>query len=139
IVVLGDETSGGQFIDKVTGDLFVEVEIEILQPLVGIAKSRLLAPALKQAVGALGEFVLHERGDEVDRCHALGAGLLQARFQPGRSPAEAQVRECTVKLDEVHWDSSCFIWAIRSRYWVRSRMSGSMCTRERCAGGRRSR
>ena len=115
ILVLGDEAPGGQLVEEMARDLLVEVEGEILQPFIRIAEGRLLAATLEQPVGALGEFVLHERGDEVDRSHALGACLLQARLQHGGHATKAQLLERTIELDEVHWESSCFIWAIRSR------------------------
>src|SRR5438093_103919 len=89
-------------IDGLTTHLLVEVEIEVLQPLVRIAEGGLLASAFEQAVGAAGKLVLYEGGDEIDRSHTLGARLLQSSVQNGGHTAEAQLLERPVELDEVH-------------------------------------
>ena len=61
-----DERRGGQFEDQAAIHLFVEVEIEVIEGHLRIAKLRLLPPSLQQSVAATSQFVGYQTGEEVD-------------------------------------------------------------------------
>jgi hypothetical protein len=71
--------------------LGVELEVEVVQSLVGIAETGLLAPPLQQALAAAAQLVRHQDGDQVDGGHGFALGLQQARFQDSGYAAQAQL------------------------------------------------
>jgi hypothetical protein len=83
-------------------------------------------PALEESVLPTLELVLDEGGDEVEGGELLRLGLQQAGFKAGGHAGAAELTEGALQLDEVHVGiSSCVFCAMKSRYWVRPRMSGS--------------
>lgn len=77
----GDKGAGGQLKDQAAIHLLVEGEIEVVEGPERIAELGLLAPALQHAVGATGEFIGDQAGDQVQGSHGFGLGLTQAGFQ----------------------------------------------------------
>ena len=74
------------------------------------------APAVEEAVLAPDELVGDERGDEVERRHALGLCLAQARFERGGHAGEAELAEGAVEFGEGHSSVSLSMWrSMRSR------------------------
>ena len=121
--------------------LAVEIEVEGVERLAGVAKARLLAAALQEAIGAAGQLVADEHGEEVERRQAFGLRLLEAHLDERGDAAEAEMAERPGEFGECHGQSSVgSVWAaIRSRYWVSSRMSGSIWRSASCGRGQRSR
>ena len=72
-----------------------------------------MAPG-EQPVLAPLELVAEERCDQVDRCHLLGLGLLQARIEDVGHAGEAQLAEGLIEFDEIH-DGSPILRSMRSR------------------------
>src|SRR6266496_1717535 len=90
---IGSDQGGGSFIaahddlEKILGrgvrpavHLFVEVEIEGVQPLVRVTEAGLLDAAGEQPVLAAQELIADESGEEVDRRQLSGLGFEQARL-----------------------------------------------------------
>ena len=97
-----DEGAGGQVEDQAAIHLRVEGEVEVVEGLVGIAEAGLFAAPLQQAVGAAGEFVGDQAGEQVDGRHGFGLGLAQAGFQHGGHAAEAELAQRALQFDEIH-------------------------------------
>src|ERR1035437_6692355 len=70
-----DPAGGGEIEDETAIHLDVELEVEVIQLLVGIAELRLLVAPLQQSCAATGEFVRDQCGDQVDRSHVIGLCL----------------------------------------------------------------
>ena len=66
-----DEGSGGQVEDQTAIHLLVEVEVEVVEGPLRVAKLGLLGPALQQTIAATSEFVRDQAGEEVDGGRAL--------------------------------------------------------------------
>src|SRR5260370_19920754 len=140
VLVLGDEAAGGEFEDEAPIHLLVEVEVKGVEHLAPLAEAGLFHPAIEEPVLAALELVLDERGKEVDGGELLRLGLQQPWFEAGGHAGAAELAEGTLQLDEVHVGRSSWVLrAMRSRYWVRSRMSGSTWRSVRGAAGCRSR
>src|SRR5713226_5474557 len=126
-----DEGTCSQVEDQTAIHFLVEVEIEIIQRLLRVAKLRLLATSLQQPFAATSQFIRYQTGDQIDRCHPFGLGLAQTGLQHGSYAAEPQLFQGTVQLNQIHGCSSFslsfVLWLIRSRYCTRSRISGSTC------------
>jgi len=71
----GDEGTGGQLKDQAAIHLLVEGEIEVVESLERVAERGLLAPAFQHAVGAAGEFIGDQAGDQIQGGHRFGLGL----------------------------------------------------------------
>ena len=88
-----DPAGGGQIEDQTAIHLGVELEVEVIQLLVGVAELRLLVAPLQQPLAAAGKFVGDQRGDQVDGRHVLRLRLQQACFQHGGHAAQAQLHQ----------------------------------------------
>src|SRR4029453_168315 len=63
VLVLRDEAAGGEVVEEGAGLFLVEVEIEGVERLAGIAEAGLGAAAVEEAILAADEFIAHECGD----------------------------------------------------------------------------
>jgi hypothetical protein len=72
VLPLGDEAAGGELEDEGPVHLLVEVELEGVEGLPGVAEAGVLDPALEQPVLALEQLVLDEGREKVDRGQRLG-------------------------------------------------------------------
>ena len=57
VLAPADEGGGRQIEDKSTVHLGIELEVESIKGLVGVAETRLLVPALQQPLAAAGQFI----------------------------------------------------------------------------------
>jgi hypothetical protein len=141
IGVRGDEARGGELVDERAVHLAVEIEVEGVERLAGVAKARLLAPALQEPIATAGQLVADEHGEEVEWRQAFDLRLLEAHLDQRGDAAEAEMAECFGEFGERHGQSSVGVrvWAaMRSRYWVSSRMSGSIWRSASGGRGQRS-
>jgi len=83
--------ASGQIKDEATVHFGVELEVEVIQRFLRIAKPGLFAAALQQSVGATVEFVVDEAGNQINGRHRFGLCLMKAGFQDGRYAAEAEL------------------------------------------------
>jgi hypothetical protein len=83
-----DEGAGGQVEDQTAIHLLVEVEVEVVESPLWVAKLGLLGPALEQAIAATSEFVGDQAGEEVDGGHGFGLSLVETGFEYGRDTAQ---------------------------------------------------
>ena len=86
IFPLADERAGGQVENQAAVHLRVEVEIEVVQALFGVAERGLFAAAVEQALAAPREFVGDQTRNQIDGRHGFGLSLAQPGF-PHRSHA----------------------------------------------------
>ena len=82
------KAAGGQIEDQTAIHLLVEVEVEVIEGLLRVAKLGLLCPALQQAIAATSEFVGDQAGEEVDRGHGFGLSLVETGFEHGGDSAQ---------------------------------------------------
>lgn len=87
---------------KAAVHLGVEGEVEVVQRLVGIAEAGLFAASFQQTVGAAGEFVRDQAGEQIDGRHGFGLRLMQARFQHLGHAAQAELPQGALEFDKVH-------------------------------------
>lgn len=80
----------------------------------------------KQAVLSTQQLIADERGQEVEMRLSLGGGALDADLEHVGHARQAQLAKRAVDFDEVHGVSPWLRRMTRSRYWVRSRISGSI-------------
>ena len=73
--MFGDESAGGQVEDQAAIHLLVEIEIEMVEGLLRVAKPSLFVPPLQQSLAATVEFIGDQAGDQIDGRHGLGLGL----------------------------------------------------------------
>jgi len=66
------EGAGGQVEDQTAIHLLVEVEVEVVEAPLWVAKLGLRGPSLQQAIAAMSEFVRDQAGEEVDRGDGFG-------------------------------------------------------------------
>ena len=92
---MSDPACRGQIEDQIAVHLGVELEVEVVQALVGIAELRLFVASLQQPLAAAGQFIRDQRGDQVDGRHVLRLRLQQARFQHGGHAAQAQLHQAS--------------------------------------------
>jgi hypothetical protein len=64
--VTGDEGAAGQVEDQTAIHLLVEVEVEVVEAPLWVAKLGLLGPALQQTIAATSELVRDQAGEKVD-------------------------------------------------------------------------
>ena len=83
-----DEGSGGQVEGQTAIHLLVEVEVEVVEGPLRVAKLGLLGPALQQAIAATSEFVRDQAGEEVDGGHGFGLRLVETSFEHGGDTAQ---------------------------------------------------
>jgi hypothetical protein len=107
VFMLGDEARGGEVEDERTVQLPIEIEIEGVEGLGGIAKVRLRAAPGEQAILPPDEFIGDERGDEIERSLTLGLRLAEARIQDIRHAREAELAECAIEFGKRHSMVSC--------------------------------
>src|SRR5260370_26426405 len=88
---LAYEGSGGQVEDQTAIHFGIESKVEVVERLIGVAKTSLLAAALQQSVRAPRQFVGDQAGNQVDGCHRLGLRLAQAAFQYGGHAAQPEL------------------------------------------------
>jgi hypothetical protein len=82
--------------------LLIEVEVEVVEGLLGVAELGLLCPPLQQALAAACEFVGDQAGEQVDGGERFGLGLAQTGFQHGGHSAQAKLFERAVEFDRIH-------------------------------------
>src|SRR6266496_56705 len=102
----GDEGASSEIEDQAAIHLFVEVEVEVVERLLGVAELGLLFPPLQQALATTGEFVGDQAGDQVDRGERFALCLTQTRLQRGGHAAQSKLFESTCEFDEIHGSSS---------------------------------
>src|SRR5207302_423036 len=97
-----DELACGELEDEAAVHLLVEVEIECIEGLVGLAKLSVLDAAPEQPIATDGELVGDECGEEVDRSHLAALSFEDPRLESerrgagiidGRSPVLSRERE----------------------------------------------
>jgi hypothetical protein len=115
VLPLGDEAAGGELEDEGPVHLLVEVELEGVEGLPGVAEAGVLDPALEQPVLALEQLVLDEGREKVDRGQRLGLGLEQTPFEPGGHAGAAELAEGALQFDERHEGTSWVLCAITAR------------------------
>ena len=86
-----DEGAGGQVEDQAAVHLLVEVEVEVVEGSLRVAKLGLLGPAFQQAIAATSEFVRDQAGEEVDGRHGFGLRLVKTSFEHGGDTAQPQL------------------------------------------------
>ena len=93
-----DEAAGGELEDERAVDLRVEVEVEGVERLVGVAEAGLLDAPREQAILAADELVADERRDE-----SIGAsrssGLEEPRLEGVGHAGEAELAQRAVEFD----------------------------------------
>src|SRR5436190_4897966 len=110
-----NESAGGQIEDEAAIHFGVEVEIEIIEGFLGIAKLSLFAAAIEQAVAAPGEFVINQASNEVDGRHGFSLRLMDPGFQHGSDAAEAELPESTLQFNQIHSSFSLIFRSMTSR------------------------
>ena len=116
VVVRGDEAAGGELEDAGAIHLLVEVEVEGVEGLAGVAEAGVGPAALEEAVLTADEFVGDERGDEIERRQPLGLGLAEAGFERRGHAGEAELADGAVEFGERHSGTSGSGWrSMRSR------------------------
>ena len=83
-----NEGAGGQVEDQTAIHLLVEVEVEVVEAPLWVAKLGLLGSALQQAIPATSEFVRDQAGEEVDGGHGFGLSLAETGFEHGGNTAQ---------------------------------------------------
>src|ERR1700758_912358 len=101
-----DEGASGEIEDETAIHLLVEVEVEVIEGLLGIAELGLLFSPLQQTLTTTGEFVREQAGDQVDRGERFALRLTQTGLQQSGHAAQTQVFESPREVDEVHGSSS---------------------------------
>src|ERR1700722_9314311 len=135
-----DKLASRQLEEEPSIHLLVEVEIEGIEGLVGVAKLGLLEAAEDQAVTAPRQLVGDERRDEVEMGHLVGLGLEDSGLDALGHAAEAKDVHAALELYEVHSVSPCrwVMCEMRSRYTVSGRIRSSTCLRFSAGDGYRS-
>src|SRR5207302_8335552 len=80
VLGLGNEVPGGELEHEPAIQLLVKVEVKRIERLAAVAVAGLLDPASQEPVLPAEQFVLHERGEEIDRGQLLRLGLEQPRL-----------------------------------------------------------
>src|SRR5260370_21372289 len=88
-----NEGAGGQVEDQTAIHLLVEVEVEVVESPLWVAKLGLLGSALQQTIAATGEFVRDQAGEEVDGRHGFGLSLVDTGFEHGGKSAQPCCRK----------------------------------------------
>ena len=101
-----DEGAGSEIEDQAAIHFLVEVEVEVVERLLGVAELGLFFPPLQQALATPGEFVRDQTGDQVDGGERFALCLAQMGLQHGGHSAQAKLFEGTIEFDEIHSSSS---------------------------------
>jgi hypothetical protein len=101
-----DELAGGELEEEAAIHLLVEIEVEGVEGLVGLAKPGLLDAALEEPIGADGELVADEGREKVDGRHPGGLRFEDSGLEGVSHAAEAELTERSLQLDEIHRSSS---------------------------------
>ena len=100
---LRDEAAGGELEDEARGPSSVEVEVEGVERLAGVAEAGAACTRRSRSRSwRRCSSSLHERRDEIERRQLLGLGLDEARLEGGGHAREAQLAERAVSFGEVH-------------------------------------
>src|SRR5262249_40597668 len=83
VLMASDERCGRQIEDQAAIHLLVEVEIEVIERHLRIAKLCLFPSPLQESVAAASQIIGDQTGEEVDGYHRFCLGLLQAGFKYG--------------------------------------------------------
>src|SRR5881628_494357 len=102
VLVRGEEAAGGELEDEAALHLLVEVEVEAVERLVGVAELGLLEAAGEEAVGAVGELVLDEEREEVGGGAVIGLSLDEPGVEALGHAAEAELAEGAEEFRELH-------------------------------------
>jgi len=102
IFALPDPVCSGQFEDQVAIHPGIELEVEVVQTLVGVTELRLLVAPLQQSLAAAGQFIRDQRGDQVDGRHVLRLRLQKAGLHHCGHAAQAQLYQRAIEFDQVH-------------------------------------
>ena len=106
VLAVIDEVGGGKLEDGAAVHLLVEVEVEAVESFVGLAKLGLLDAPREQTVGAPGELVGDQGGEEVEMGEWSALGFEDAGLEALGHGAEAQLVEGALNLGDVHGVSS---------------------------------
>src|SRR5215471_18424363 len=90
-----DEAAGGEIEHQAAVELWVELKIEVVERLVGIAEAGLFAATLQQPARPFGELVVDQSRQQIDGSHRLSLRLMQTRFQNGGHAPEAKLAQAT--------------------------------------------
>jgi hypothetical protein len=71
VLATADKGGSRQIEDQGAVHLRIELEVESVQSLVGIAEACLFVPPLQQSLAAAGQFVRHQDGDQVEGGHGF--------------------------------------------------------------------
>jgi hypothetical protein len=82
--------------------LLVEVKVEGVEGLAGVAEASLRDAAVEEPILAAQELILDERGEEVNRGQRVSLGLEEPHLEAGRHAGAAELPEGALQLDEVH-------------------------------------
>jgi hypothetical protein len=116
VFVRRDEAPGRELEDAGAIELLVELEVEGVERLAGVAEAGVGAPAVEEPILAADELVGDERGDEVERGQPLRLRLVEPGFKGGGHAGEAQLAEGAVEFGERHSGSSLLVSrSMRSR------------------------
>jgi hypothetical protein len=91
VLALVNKGASRQVKDKAAIHLRVEGEVEVIQSLMGVAKTGLFAAAVEQALAAAREFVANQTRDQIDGRHGFGLRLSQSGFQNLGHAAQAEL------------------------------------------------
>jgi hypothetical protein len=100
-----DEGAAGQVKHQTPIHLFVEVEVEAVERLVRVTKPSLLFSPLQQAIATTIQFVGDQAGEEVNRGHGFGLGLLQTGFRWKAFSWRTAIEVCVVVRGETRADA----------------------------------
>src|SRR5262249_26558055 len=83
VLMASDERCGRQIEDQAAIRLLVEVEIEVIERHLRVAKLCLFPAPLQESLDAASQIIGDQTGEEVDGYHRFCLGLLQAGFKYG--------------------------------------------------------
>ena len=106
ILVLRDETAGGELVDQSAIHLLVKREVKAVERAIGVPEACLLVPP--------GQLVADEGREEVERGEPLGLGVPEPGLQDIGHAGEAELAEGAVEFDEIY-DVSPVLRSMRSR------------------------
>ena len=112
VFALRDEAAGGELEDEGPVELLVEVEIEGVEGLVGVAEAGVGPPAGEEPILAADELIADERRDEVERRQPFGLRLAEPGLQDVGHAGEAELAEGAIEFGQGHSGVSCSALAI---------------------------
>ena len=114
ILVLRDETAGGELVDQSAIHLLVKREVKAVERAIGVPEACLLVPPGQQPVLPPDQLVADEGREEVERGEPLGLGVPEPGLQDIGHAGEAELAEGAVEFDEIY-DVSPVLRSMRSR------------------------